>query len=105
VSLAVLQPAASGAAQEHFAATIERPVRLESIAENLSVELRSRLSYLYPAGDAPMWGVTPGQHNVNASKYARMSPGDFVFFTGSGRLFAGGTVTAMFRSARLARRL
>jgi hypothetical protein len=48
-----------------------------------------------------LWGAVPH----HATSYSRMAAGDFVLFSGGGRLFAGATVTHVFRNAVLAEQL
>lgn len=99
--LAVLQPAGSEVARQHFRDTIESPVRLADYAELLHGEadaLRAR----HGTERVALWGATPGRSGVNLSSYGRISPGDHVFFAGDKRLFAGGTVTHVFRNRDLA---
>lgn len=88
----------------HFAATITRPVPLSPNRKVLGSDFAA-LSALYPAGQASMWGVTPGVRGANDAKYDRTEPGDVVLFTGSGRAFAAATLTYKLRSPDLARAL
>lgn len=98
---AVLQPAGSGDAKQHYHDTIENPVEFSAHAADLGGEMTSLLT-AHPSGRAPMWGATPGAGERNVKVYERMAPGDYVFFAGDGKLFAGGTVTTIFRNPQLA---
>jgi hypothetical protein len=104
VRLAVLQPAGSPVAQQHYRDTIANPVMISVYADDLGSDYEV-LKALHPAGTARLWGATPGQGDANVKAYARMSPGDYVFFAGSGRLFAGATVTHTLRNAVVAQQL
>jgi hypothetical protein len=64
MSLAVLQPAASGAAQLHYEDTIKRPVDFTSHSSELGPELVAQLSELHPSGEAPMWGASHGSPHL-----------------------------------------
>ena len=99
--LAILQPAGSDLSRAHYRDTVTNPVRLDSYADELGAD-HAVLESLYPSGAAPLWGATPGRNDANVGAYRRISPGDYVFFAGSGRLFAGATVTHSFRNPRLA---
>ena len=101
----VLQPAASIAAQRHYVDTIDNPVQFVEHAGQLRADELDELHRLYPSAAAPLWGATPGVSGGNVAPYERIDPGDFVFFSGGGRLFAGGTITYRFRNPALARRL
>lgn len=102
--LAVLQPAGNDEARAHYRDTITTPVTLADYASDLG-EDAAVLQALYSDGRACLWGVTPGTNNSNVSKYARMSPGDYVFFAGDKHLFAGATVTHTFRNSTVALQL
>jgi hypothetical protein len=53
VSIVILQPAASAAAQRHYADTIEHPVRFADYPQ-LDASDRNVLTGLYPSGSAPL---------------------------------------------------
>jgi len=97
-----LQPCAASESLQHYADTIERPVRLDR-ANGLPPAVLRRLSELHPSGSAPMWGLVPGPNNINS--HAALRAGDEVLFAGAGRYFARATVTATWRDAALARAL
>ena len=99
--LAVLQPAASGVARTHYQDTVASPVPLVQHEQVLGADF-GPLMRAHPDGHACLWGATPGRNDVNVRPYTRMAPGDYVFFSGGGRLFAGATVTHSFRNAGLA---
>ncbi|MFJ6589592.1 P-loop NTPase fold protein [Streptomyces violaceusniger] len=63
------------------------------------------LQQLFPGGAAPMWGVTPGKNSANLPEIRKMSPEDWVFFSGDKRLYLGGTVALSWRNRALAERL
>jgi hypothetical protein len=104
VAKVAFQPSGGPAAQEHYRDTIERPVSLAANADLLGPHL-APLQRLYPSGQAPLWGVTPGIAGTNVKKYGRLETGDVVLFTGQGHAYAGGVVTYLLHSADLARRL
>ena len=97
----VLQPAGDPRAGPTTATPIETPVDLASHAEVLGADY-APLAALFPDGRAPLWGVTPGQGNVNVSKYNRMEVGDTVLFVRDGEIFWGGTVAYLFHNFDLA---
>jgi len=96
--LAVLQPASNRDARRHYEDTVAEPVTLSDYEPLLGDDFHTLLA-LHPSGRARLWGATPGRKDVNVGKYRRMAPGDYVFFAGGGRLFAGATVTHTFRNA------
>lgn len=100
----VLQPAGSGPAREHYRDTVDTLVDLHDHVDLLGGHLVP-LTKLYPDGRAAMWGATPGKNNHNVTPYNNITAGDYVFFAGHKRLFAGATITHTFRNADLARRL
>lgn len=70
----VTQPSAGAAAQQHYADTIDTPVSLADHASVLGPVLDDLLS-IFSTGEAPMWGVTPGNNSVNVGKYERAGGG------------------------------
>src|SRR4051812_36028249 len=97
----VLQPAGDPTGRTNYRDTVETPVDLASNRELLGTDY-APLVALFPDGRAPLWGVTPGQGNVNVAKYNRMEVGDTVLFARDGEIFWGGTVAYLFHNLDLA---
>jgi hypothetical protein len=97
----VLQPAGDPAGRTNYRDTVENPVDLASHAEVLGADY-GPLAALFPGGRAALWGVTPGQGNVNVPKYNRVEVGDTVLFARDGGIFWGGTVAYLFHNFELA---
>ncbi|MFI8789077.1 P-loop NTPase fold protein [Streptomyces sp. NPDC055105] len=91
--------------ERHFQDTIASPVIFGEHADLLSPSMLHSLQRLFPHGSAQMWGITPGKRDINVPKFRRMSPGDWVFFSGDKRLYFGGTVALTWHSPELAERL
>ena len=104
MSSVILQPAGNGDSREHYADTIENFVDLSAYQIEIGSEY-PHLAALYPDLKAPLWGATPGQNDVNVSKYNRARVGDFVLFFREGGAFVGGTITHLFTNAELAETL
>ncbi|MEV6161513.1 hypothetical protein AB0L71_06245 [Streptomyces sp. NPDC052052] len=90
---------------KHYEDTIASPVDIDANAHLLEPEVVERLKQLFPSGQAQMWGVVPGKKDVNVAQVKKMSPGDWVFFTGDKKLYFGGTIALMWRSSDLAEEL
>lgn len=103
----VLQPAARSAkhVEQHYQDTIARPVVFDEHRDVLGPEVHARLVQLFPAGSAPMWGITPGKDDHNVPIVNKISTGDWVFFSGDKRLYLGGTIALRWRNHALAERL
>ncbi|WP_262701891.1 MULTISPECIES: KAP family NTPase [Streptomyces] len=74
-------------------------------ADLLDPSTLNALQQLFPGGSVPMWGVTPGKSSANLPEIRKMSPGDWVFFSGDKRLYMGGTIALAWRNRALAERL
>lgn len=96
-----IQPAGSPGSREHYRDTIDTPVDLGRVERFLGPE-STQLRALFPAGSAPMWGVTPGKRNANVSNDEKLRVGDLVLFLRDKKAFAHGTVAALFRNEALA---
>jgi hypothetical protein len=103
----VMQPARRSEkdVERHYLDTIANPVVFDRHADLLDPETTERLKHLFPGGSAPMWGVVPGKKQVNVAHVKKMSPGDWVFFSGDKHLYFGGTIALMWRNRELATRL
>ncbi|MFJ6083547.1 P-loop NTPase fold protein [Streptomyces sp. NPDC092369] len=91
--------------EQHFQDTVAQPVVFNAHADVLEPSTLSALQRLYPNGAAQMWGVMPGKNGANLPEIRKMSPGDWVFFSGDKRLYLGGTVALAWRNPQLAERL
>ncbi|MBV7652601.1 hypothetical protein C0R01_23895 [Streptomyces albidoflavus] len=103
----VMQPArrSEKVVNKHYEDTIAKPVDFDQHAHLLEPEVIVQLKELFPKGAAQMWGVVPGKKNVNVSRIKKMSPGDWVFFTGDNKVYFGGTIALMWHNRPLAEHL
>ncbi|MDI1454256.1 hypothetical protein NHG22_10580 [Streptomyces sp. ATE26] len=103
----VMQPARRSEkdVDQHYQDTIVSPVVFDEHADILDASTIDQLKQLFPDGQAQMWGVVPGKRNVNVSRIRKMSPGDWVFFSGDKRVYFGGTIALMWRNKEMATRL
>ncbi|WP_109001261.1 hypothetical protein [Streptomyces rishiriensis] len=93
------------AVREHYEDTILQPVDLASHADLFDPMVLQTLSDLFPAGEAQLWGVTPGIGGANLPQIRKMQAGDVVFFSGNKRLYLVGTVALAWHNPALAQRL
>ncbi|MER5417874.1 hypothetical protein [Streptomyces virginiae] len=102
-----MQPASRSqkVVKKHYEDTIANPVSFEQYAHLLEPDVLDQLKQLFPAGQVQMWGIVPGQREVNVAHVKKMSAGDWVFFTGDKRLYLGGTIALMWRNPELAEEL
>jgi len=89
----ILQPAGNKGTRSHYADTIEKPVGLGLIRKHISSDLYEKLSSLYPHGVVPVWGVTPGEKDVNKKKWQRILTGDVTLFAREGAIVSSAVVT------------
>ncbi len=103
----VMQPArrSEKVVRKHYEDTIATSVDFQANAHLLEPGVVDQLKQLFPEGRAQMWGVVPGKKNVNVAQVKKMSPGDWVFFTGDNKAYFGGTIALMWRSPALATKL
>jgi hypothetical protein len=101
----ILQPVGSDVARQHFADTVDSPVRIERLSAFLAPSETDRLSEMYPGGEVPTWGVTLGTGGDHILAWERIQPGDIAVFTGGREVFASGIVTQVTRNPALAREL
>ena len=71
----ILQPAGDSDASQHYVDTIKNPVDLSRIRAFVSEDEYNRLTKYYREGKAPVWGVTPGEGDVNYRKWIRIDGG------------------------------
>lgn len=98
----ILQPSANKVAQQHYFDTIVNPVSLDFCEGLADQDVLAALWDIYPAGAAPLWGVTPGSNDLNIRKWDRIDRGDAVLFAARGTIFSAATVALKFRSQELA---
>jgi len=68
----------------------------------VSSEQQAALATIFQDRDAiAVWGVTPGNANVNVRKWERVDPGDTALFSREGHIFASASVAAKIRSEAL----
>lgn len=92
MSKIILQPAGDPDATQHYVDTIDNPVSIERISKYVSKEIVDRLKEQHKNGKVPVWGVTPGQREVNRRKWERVTPGDIVLFSRKNQIFASATI-------------
>lgn len=98
----ILQPCRDPLAYEHFQETVLKEVRLSRIRHFLTAEEQDKLARIYPGGSCRVWGVEPKTKEINVGKWARITPGDIVFFAKDRRIFHSGTVTLTVRNKEAA---
>lgn len=89
----ILQPAGNKDAQQHYVDTVHNPVPLDKIAKYVNPKLLHSLHQLYPSGQVPTWGVTPGANLRNRNYWDKINTGDKTLFAKDGHIFASATVT------------
>jgi hypothetical protein len=105
MSLVVLQPAGNQGGREHYVDTIENLVDISSCSPFVAPQVQRMLEISHPSGFAGMWGVVPGQKDVNIGKWNRISVGDVVLFAADKKIRSSAVVAAKFTSERLAKHL
>jgi hypothetical protein len=99
----ILQPAGDGDAGDHYVETIENRVPIDRILGKLSEADGATLRAGIRSQDSlPVWGVTPGENDVNKRKWERIVRGDIALFAKSGRVFASAVVVGTVHSKELA---
>lgn len=101
----LIQPSGGTAAQEHYKTSIRNKVRFSDHLDLLSTSEISSLNSDFGVGEASMWGLVPGDKDINVARWDSITSGDLVLFTGKKKMFAMGIVVSKFRNARLAERL
>lgn len=102
MSKVILQPAGDGDAKKHYADTIQNLVPLEEIQPFVSVELYNRFKALFVEGKVAVWGVTPGEKEINRHKWEKVQSGDVVLFSRNKLIFAKATVVFSTHNKELA---
>lgn len=102
MSRIILQPAGNGDAKEHFIDTIENSVSLDRIKPFVSEDILNKLKGLYKNNLVPVWGVTPGEKNINKGKWEKVLPGDIALFSRNKIIFASATVAFTIHNRELA---
>jgi hypothetical protein len=102
-----LQPASLNDREvaRHYRDTIDTRIRLSDNADVIDLRVLDALNAIYPYDTAQFWGATPGANGVNVGKWAKLTPGDAVFFYGEKKIYLTGHVALPFRNAALADRL
>ena len=101
MSKIILQPFGNPDAHEHYSNTIEKPITLASISQFLSKQQFKSLQEIYPNGVCEIWGVVPGQKQVNVKKWERIDLGDITLFADAG-IKASGLTTLKLHNRDLA---
>lgn len=105
MSRVALQPAGNAGANAHYADTVASPATLAAMSPFLESSVIEKLQKLYPSGRVPVWGVVPGNKNVNVGKWERLEVGDVTLFARKGYVFASAIVSLKLHNAELARSL
>jgi len=105
MSLVILQPAGNQGGREHYVDTVENLVKISDCKPFVAPQVQRLLESAHPSGLAGMWGVVPGQKDVNVGKWNRISVGDVVLFAADKKIRSSAVVSSKFTSERLARHL
>jgi hypothetical protein len=101
----ILQPCGNKAAAKHYTDTVLNAVPLATILPFLAVEHAEVLQAIYPSGECAVWGLTPGEKDINVTKWQRIKLGDLTVFSADRKLFASAVVTYKVQSYELAKHL
>ena len=101
MSHVILQPSGNKDAREHYANTIERPIEISRLSKFIDKSHTDKLKRLYPDGQVPVWGVTPGKNHANKNKWDKIESGDVVLFSGDGKIYASATVSIKLHNKNL----
>jgi hypothetical protein len=102
MSKVILQPAGDGAAKAHYVDTIQNFVPLADIQTFVSADVFGRLKSLFLDGKVAVWGVTPGEKEINRHKWEKVQSGDVVLFSRNKFIFASATVAFTTHNKELA---
>ena len=105
MTLVILQPAGNQGGREHYVDTVANLVDISSCAPFVAPQVQRLLEGAHPSGKAGMWGVVPGQNDVNVTKWNRISVGDVVLFAADKKITSSAVVASKFTSERLAKHL
>ena len=105
MTLVILQPAGNQGGREHYVDTVENLVELSSCSSLVAPQVQRVLETAHPSGFAGMWGVVPGQKDVNIGKWNRINVGDVVLFAADKKIRSSAVVASKFTSERLAKHL
>jgi hypothetical protein len=105
MSLVILQPAGNQGGREHYIDTVANLVEISACAPYVAPQVQRLLEAAHPNGKAGMWGVVPGQKDVNVGKWNRISVGDVVLFAADKKITSAAVVASKFTSERLAKQL
>jgi hypothetical protein len=105
MTLVILQPAGNQGGREHFLDTVANLVDISACTPFVAPQVQRLLEVAHPNGKAGMWGVVPGQKDVNVNKWNRISVGDVVLFAADKKIMSSAVVASKFTSERLARKL
>jgi len=105
MTLVILQPAGNQGGREHYVATVENLVEISACTPFVAPQVQRLLEAAHPNGKAGMWGVVPGQKDVNVGKWNRITVGDVVLFAADKKIRSSAVVASKFTSERLAKHL
>ena len=105
MSLVILQPAGNQGGREHYIDTVANLVEISACAPYVAPQVQRLLETAHPNGKAGMWGVVPGQKDINVGKWNRISVGDVVLFAADKKITSSAVVASKFTSERLAKQL
>lgn len=98
MSLVILQPAGNQGGREHYVDTVENLVDIADCSSFVAPQVLRMLEIAHPSGSAGMWGVVPGQKEVNVGKWNRISVGDVVLFASDKKIRSSAVVASKFTS-------
>lgn len=98
----ILQPSGSKDAKEHYENTVKKPVDISRLAKFIKGPELDNLKKMYPDGQVPVWGVTPGKNDANKGKWDKIEPSDIVLFSGDKKIFSSATVSYKLHNKALA---
>ena len=105
MTLVILQPAGNQGGREHYVDTVENLVDISSCSSLVAPQVQRVLEIAHASGFAGMWGVVPGQNDVNIGKWNRITVGDVVLFAADKKIRSSAVVASKFTSERLAKHL
>lgn len=98
----ILQPASGPEALKHYEKTIVTGVTFKDIARFISEKQQNDLRVIYRDSPLQIWGIVPGEKNINLTKWLKIGSGDIVFFSQSGYLVGKGIITYKIPNKQLA---
>ncbi|BCZ46983.1 hypothetical protein psyc5s11_30500 [Clostridium gelidum] len=98
----ILQPTGNKDAKTHFEETINSYVELGKLKKYLDKNDIQKLKSIYPDEKIYIWGVTPGEKQVNVNKWNKIKQGDVTLFSADKKIFASAVTTYKVHNKQLA---